>query len=93
MSETSDKIEERYKEIDVELMPIKSGESVAERFTKSSALVFGYNQHDPIARALGFQRGYDIQQSLHRVSHLITASDVETVVKWLLNSGYDIIKK
>ncbi len=45
-----------------------------------------------MSRALGFKESYEIQKRLHYCRHLIGASDVESVVEWLFENGYDVVK-
>lgn len=66
------------------------GVSCKKRYKKSSKLINGYSQFESVPRALGFPHCSDIQ--LKVPSHLITALDVETVVLWLFEQGYDIVK-
>ncbi len=71
---------------------IINGVSCKNRYAYTSALVGGYSQLNPTPRALGFKHSTDIQQSLQGYNHLINAGHVETVVKWLFNNGYDVVK-
>jgi len=61
-------------------------------YKETSKLIDGYNQLSSIPRALGFENSYEVQQKLHKYRHLINADDVETVVRWLFENGYDIVK-
>jgi hypothetical protein len=45
-----------------------------------------------LPRALGFESGYHGQLELHHVRHYMNFSDVEHVVQWLFENGYDVIK-
>lgn len=68
-------------------------ESVLDKFQEFSKLIDGYNQWYPVERALGFKSGYDVQTNLGSgYSHRINAGDVEAVVNWLFEQGFDIVK-
>ena len=61
-------------------------------YMKYSKTKNGYDQLNPIPKALGFKDKYEIQCKLFGYSHLVNASDVVTVCEWLFKNGYDIIK-
>jgi hypothetical protein len=50
------------------------------------------NDYFAMSKALGFKEPYYGQNALHNVRHLINWSDVETVVGWLFENGYDVTK-
>ena len=66
----------------------KKGESVKAIYKK----LVKKNEFSPIAKAFGFSEDYYAQISLQGISHLINWSDVEEVVKYLFDNGYDVIK-
>lgn len=68
-------------------------ESCKTKYIKNCKLVKGYNQLNPMPRALGFKDEFEMQCKLTGYSHLINASDVVTVCEWLFKNGYDIIKQ
>lgn len=45
-----------------------------------------------LPKSLGFESGYDVQQNMHHVRHIINARDVENVVKWLFDQGFDVVR-
>jgi hypothetical protein len=70
----------------------EKGISCKEKYKETSKLIDGYSQMNSMPRALGFKRAFDIQCKLGGYSHLINASDVENVVEWLFEQGYDVVK-
>ena len=44
----------------------------------------------PIVGALGYGSSYDLQNSIHDYKNVINSTDVEYVVAWLLDKGYNI---
>lgn len=78
-------------EINLELFPIKVGDSVKQRLKKSSRTVHGYSQFNPIERALGYMHPTEI--SMHPISaSVLNSSDIRYAVEWLLENGFDIVK-
>lgn len=69
-----------------------AGVSCRLLFSETSKLINGYNQLNSMPRALGFENTNEIQNKLHKYSHLINASDVVTVCEWLFENGYDVVK-
>jgi hypothetical protein len=80
-----------YEKIYLELTSNK-GESCLEKYKDTSKLIDGYSQFNPEIRAIGFKTSYDVNVAIRKYRHCINSGDVETVVKWLFESGYDIIK-
>jgi hypothetical protein len=92
MKTTSEQYENECREINSGIFPIKEGESVTERLKVTDKLVVGYNQHDPIPRALGFKSIHEM--NIHPIScHVFNKSDLVNGVRWLLANGYDIVYK
>jgi hypothetical protein len=64
--------------------------SCKKQYKETSRLINGYDQLDSIPRALGFENSFKMGQNLHGYRHLINTSDIEYVVLWLFENGYDI---
>lgn len=86
----NDKYVEACIKVDKKLMPIKKGESVNKRYSKTSALIFGYSQPNALWRALGFKDSFEV--SLHPGSNF-NKSDLQCSVHWLMDNGFEIIKR
>ena len=68
------------------------GVSCRSRYKQTSKLINGYSQMNSTSRALGFKEPYDGTCAIVNYRHIINFSDVETVVKWLFEEGYDVVK-
>lgn len=66
--------------------------SVKEQYEKNRESEDASTRICAMCRALGYSEPYYGQMALHGVHHLIHWDDVETVAKWLIEKGFDIVK-
>lgn len=69
-----------------------TGISLKNRYDQLMSSNDVVNRLFAVSRALGFKEPYDGTCAIRSVKHKIHFGDVETVVKWLFDNGYDIIE-
>ncbi len=69
-----------------------TGISCLENYKETSKTINGYSQLNSMERALGYENSYELNCAIHKYRHRINASDVNTVIEWLFENGYDVVK-